>query len=181
MRYDKLYLTSTSTSRITGVLFWAICLEVTRPCWYVLWGTWWWIYINNWASIYRRQRYRFWHVILLPIRWLESNYLNSSYLNTVQSYLLLILMSIEYTMSYTDHLFKTNLVCIFTVTGKNQPNKPRIKKLIHCLSPHIYIIGKMLIAYCCFEWNKNGKRWRRIEKEKKNWHVDKKEVTWRGI
>lgn len=45
--------------------------------------------------------------------------------------------NIEYKMLHSNNTFKTNLVHIFTVTGKNQPNKPRIKKLIHCLSSHI--------------------------------------------
>jgi len=35
------------------------------------------------------------------------------------------------------HALKTNLVCIFTVTGKNQANKSSVKKLIHCLGAYI--------------------------------------------
>jgi hypothetical protein len=59
--------------------------------------------------------------------------------------------NIEFKTSHNDHVFKTNLVGIFVVTRKNQPNKPRIKKLIHRLSPHIYKVVKMLIIHCCFE------------------------------
>jgi len=55
---------------------------------------------------------------------------------------------------YFDHAFNTNLVYIFTVTGKNQPNKSRIKKLIHCLSPHIYQIVNMFVIYCLSDLNK---------------------------
>lgn len=60
------------------------------------------------------------------------------------------------------HVFQTNLVCIFVVTRKNQPNKPRIKKLIHCLSPHIYKIVKMLINDYTVALDKTKKEKRQI-------------------